>query len=166
MGAYNLADVINQQLGDLVKAEELARESLRILSLINDINHYRVGRTCNLLANILRMQGQLGDETRGLYEHYLANSIQNGGPDGLTTASGNFNLGLVYHQRANIENSIDSKQTQLLLANSHFEEALRIYSKTFGPTHAETVKAVSQWMMFQASSLEFPRRRKSRKVGN
>jgi hypothetical protein len=35
-GAYNLANVILQQKGNLIKAEELARESLRIRSLIDD----------------------------------------------------------------------------------------------------------------------------------
>jgi hypothetical protein len=56
-GAYNLANVIYEQKGDLMKAEELARESLRITSLINDSNHQSVGSICNLLANILRIQG-------------------------------------------------------------------------------------------------------------
>jgi hypothetical protein len=42
-GASNLADVILQQNGDLIKAEELAREALRIRSLINDSNHQSVG---------------------------------------------------------------------------------------------------------------------------
>jgi flagellar hook assembly protein FlgD len=50
-GAYNLTDLIYQQNGDLIKAEELARESLRIASLLNDNNHHTVGRSCNLLAN-------------------------------------------------------------------------------------------------------------------
>jgi hypothetical protein len=65
-GAYNLADVIFRQDGDLIKAEELARESLWILSLIYDSHHHRVGKACCLLANILMAQDQLGDETRGL----------------------------------------------------------------------------------------------------
>jgi hypothetical protein len=47
-GAYNLADVIYKQKGDLIKAEELIRESLRIGSLIYDSNHQRVGRSCVL----------------------------------------------------------------------------------------------------------------------
>ena len=89
MGAYNLALVIYRQKGDSIKAEELARESLRIRSLINDCNHHRVGRTCNFLASILMAQGQLGDETRGLYERFLSISIRNEGPDGPNTASGN-----------------------------------------------------------------------------
>jgi hypothetical protein len=78
-GALNLADVIYRQGGDLMKAEELARESLRIVSLLNDNNHHSIGKACGLLANIL--QGQLGDETRGLCERYLAISIRYGGPD-------------------------------------------------------------------------------------
>jgi hypothetical protein len=47
-GAYNLADVIYKQKGDLIKAEELIRESLCIGSLIYDSNHQRVGRSCVL----------------------------------------------------------------------------------------------------------------------
>jgi tetratricopeptide (TPR) repeat protein len=53
-GAYNLAAVIYRQDGDLIKAEELARESLRITSLIHDRNHHDVGRTSFLLTSILR----------------------------------------------------------------------------------------------------------------
>jgi hypothetical protein len=52
-GAFKLADVIYRQDGDHTKAEELASESLRILSLIDDSNHNRVGRTCSPLASIL-----------------------------------------------------------------------------------------------------------------
>jgi tetratricopeptide (TPR) repeat protein len=95
-GAYNLADVIYQQDGDLIKAEELARESLRIFSLINGSNHHRVGRACSLLANILRGQNQLGDKTRELHERCLSIFIRNEGPDGPNTASVNYNLGSFY----------------------------------------------------------------------
>jgi hypothetical protein len=97
-GAYNLADVIHRQGGDHMKAEELGRESLCITSLIYDDNHYRVGKACNLLVCILSGHGQLGDEMRGLYERYLANFIRNLVPDGSNLASGNFDLGLFYHQ--------------------------------------------------------------------
>jgi tetratricopeptide (TPR) repeat protein len=38
-GAFNLADVFYRQKGDYTKAEEFARESLRIRSLIFDSNH-------------------------------------------------------------------------------------------------------------------------------
>lgn len=73
--------MIFQQNGDLVKAEELARECLRITYLRNDSNHHSVGSNSNFLANVLIAQGKLGDETKGLYELFLANSIRNEGPD-------------------------------------------------------------------------------------
>jgi hypothetical protein len=97
MGAYNLANVIFQQKGDLIKSEMLARESLRIESLINNSNHQSVGRACNLLAAILRAQGKYGDETRGLYERFLAISIRNNGPDGHNTAVGSYSLGIFHY---------------------------------------------------------------------
>jgi tetratricopeptide (TPR) repeat protein len=143
-GAYNLADVIYRQDGDLMKAEELARESLRITSLINDSNHYSVGRTCSFLANILRGQDQLGDETRGLYERCLSIFIRNGGPDGPSTAAGNFNLGRYYHQLAVKQATVALKQKQLLLAKVYFEESHRINSIIYGHTYLKTVGAASK----------------------
>jgi tetratricopeptide (TPR) repeat protein len=143
-GAYNLADVIFQQKGDLIKAEELARESLRIRSLIHDKNYQNIGQSCSQVANVLMAQGKLGDETRGLFEHFLAISFRNSGLDGPNTATGNYHLGS-YH--AHQETTVDVKQTrqtQLLLAKSYFEEALRIFLKIYGPTHPHTVAAASQ----------------------
>jgi hypothetical protein len=64
-GAFNLANMVYRQKGDFTRAEELARESLRITSLINDSNDHSIGRACSLLASTLTVQGQLGDETRG-----------------------------------------------------------------------------------------------------
>jgi hypothetical protein len=143
-GAYNLANVIFQQKEDLIKAEELARESLRIVSLINDSNRQRVGRICCLLADILRGQDRLRDETRGLYERYLAISIRNYGPDGSNTAAGNYNLGRYYYQLAGKQATGDLKQTQLLLAKVYYEESHRIRSKIYGHTNPETVDAASR----------------------
>jgi hypothetical protein len=42
-GAHNLADVILQQDGDLIKAEKLARESLHIRCRLYGPDHGRVG---------------------------------------------------------------------------------------------------------------------------
>jgi tetratricopeptide (TPR) repeat protein len=144
MGAYNLGDVIYQQEGDLIKAEELARESLRIRSLIKNSNDDCVGRSYNLLATILRAQGKLGDETRGLYERSLAFFIRYEGPDGLRTAVVNDNLAKFYCQLVDIQPTVDLKRTQLLLAKSHIETALRINLKLYGPTHPHTVNASSR----------------------
>jgi hypothetical protein len=66
-GAFNLADVLFKQNGDLIKAEMLARESLRIRNLIHGSDHGIVQMSCYLLANILEAQGNLGDETRGFF---------------------------------------------------------------------------------------------------
>jgi hypothetical protein len=138
MGADNFANVIFKQNGDLMKAEELARESYRIRTLIHDQN---LGLSCNLLAGILKAQGKFGDETRGLYEHYLAISIRKVGPDGYNTAVGYFNIGSFYHQVASIQLTDDSKRMQLLLAKSYYDEAHRICSKIHGHTHPSTVDA-------------------------
>jgi hypothetical protein len=143
-GAYDLADVTYGQNGDLMKAEEHARESLRIFSLINDNDYHNVGKACGLLANILRLKNQLGDEMRGLYERHLVISIRYGGSDGSNTAARNFDLGSFYRQLAGVQTTVDLKQKQLLLGKACFEESYRISLKIYGLTHTETVDAASQ----------------------
>jgi tetratricopeptide (TPR) repeat protein len=142
-GAYNLANVIFKQKGDLIKAEKLARESLRIRTLIYRSDHNLVEKSCYLLAYILESQGNLGDETRGIYEHSLVLSIRNDGPDGLNTAIGNKNLGNFYYKLAKRQPTVDATRTQLLLSKSYHEEAQRIYLKIYGPTHPSTVNTSS-----------------------
>jgi tetratricopeptide (TPR) repeat protein len=143
-GAYNLADVILQQNGDLIKAEELAREALRIRTLIFDSYDHNIDTSGDLLARILRMQNKLGDETKCLYEQSLAISIRNQGPDGLDTSIGHLNIGKFYSQLALEQPTRQLKQTQLLLAKAHFEESFRINAKIYGPTHPDTVAATSR----------------------
>jgi hypothetical protein len=143
-GAHNLANVIYRQDGDLKKAEELARESLRIASLVKDSNHYRVGMACNLLANIFMGQGKLGDETRGLHERCLAIFIRNKGPDGSDAAVGNYNLGLFYGKLAGVQTTVDSEQKQLLLSKAYYKESQQIRLKMYGPTHPDTVASASK----------------------
>jgi hypothetical protein len=142
-GAFNLANVIFRQNGDLIKAEELARESLRIRILLYGINHHSVGLSCELLAIILDKQGKLGDETRGFYERNLAIAIRNNGPDGLNTAHQHLQISAFYYKVTGAQTTVDLQQKQLLLAKSHMEEALRIYSKIHGPTHPDTLKTAS-----------------------
>jgi hypothetical protein len=83
IGAYNLAYVILEQKGDLKKVEELAREALRIRTVIYGNIHVEIGVSYELLAKILHAQGELGDVTRELYEHSLSLFILNMGSDSL-----------------------------------------------------------------------------------
>jgi hypothetical protein len=84
---------------DLVKAEKLVRESLRIRVLINS-NSPLVTDPAGLLVSILRVQGKLGSETKELYEQSLANSTRNYGPDGFNTAIAHRHFGIYYRQLA------------------------------------------------------------------
>jgi hypothetical protein len=62
-GAYNFADLLRLQKGDLIKAERLARESLCIREALHidmepsDPHHFNFGRSKDLLARILKDQG-------------------------------------------------------------------------------------------------------------
>jgi tetratricopeptide (TPR) repeat protein len=143
-GAYNLAGVLlRQDDGDLIKAEKLARESLRIRTRLYGSNDHRIGSSSRLLGRILKKQGKLGDETKELLERSLAISVVNEGPDGPNIALGNIEIGNFYYQLAMIQSIISIKRTQLLLAKSYAEEAIRIETKIHNPTHPNYVSAES-----------------------
>jgi hypothetical protein len=71
-GYYNLGMVIEAQNKDLVRAEMLAREALRIRAQLHGNNHCHVGESIGLLARILRKQGNLGIVVKELFERSLA----------------------------------------------------------------------------------------------
>jgi tetratricopeptide (TPR) repeat protein len=143
-GYYNLGSVICKQNGDLEKAERLTREAYRIRIQLYGNDHYFVGVSAALLASILRSQGKMGDETKKLYESFLAISIKNEGLDGKNTAIGNSHLMYYHVDLAQKELTADTKKEHLCLAKSYVKEAIRICTKLRGSTHLKTVKYISQ----------------------
>jgi tetratricopeptide (TPR) repeat protein len=100
-GAHNLADVIcRQEDGDLIKAEGLAREAIRIIDKLFGSDDSRVAGSYLLLARILQKQGKFGDETKEFYERSLAIHIRTQGQNGSNIAISNFAIGRFYHQFA------------------------------------------------------------------
>jgi hypothetical protein len=144
MGAYNLADVIlRQDNRDLIKGEKLARESLNIRTRLYGSNNHSIGTNCMLLGKILMKQGKLGDETKELFERSLAIEVVNEGLDGPNTALGNLAIGNFYYKLATIKSVMSIKRTQLRLAESYTEEAVRIEIKIHNPTYPNRVIAAS-----------------------
>jgi tetratricopeptide (TPR) repeat protein len=139
-----LANVIFYQKGDLNKAAGLAREALRIKTILYGSENHAVSKSCDLLAQILSAQKKFGDETRVLFQRCLAIFVRNEGPDELNTALANLKIGRFYHQLSRLQTTVDSFRAQLLLAKSHFQEALRIYLKIHGPSYPPAVSASEQ----------------------
>jgi tetratricopeptide (TPR) repeat protein len=142
-GSYNLADVIYRQEGDLLKAEKLAREALRIRSLIHNSDDHRIGANCDLLARMLQIQGKFEDETKKLFERSLAIFNRREGPHGSNTAISNINSGSYYYELARRQPTINTKRKYFLVSKPHIEEGFRIQTKLFGPTHPNTVHTAS-----------------------
>jgi tetratricopeptide (TPR) repeat protein len=142
-GYHNVASVINKQDGDLVKAEMLVRESLRIRTRTYGNGNINVASSCGLLASILMSQGKLGNETMELFERSLANDTKHYGPDGTNTAISNFNFGNFYLHLANKQQISRRKVEHLHLSKSKYEEAVRIYTKVFDPDNPQTINASS-----------------------
>jgi hypothetical protein len=142
-GYYDLANVIIKQNGDLVKAEKLVRESLRIRVLINS-NGDLVGNTGGILASVLRIQGKLGSETKELLEQSLTIDIRNYGPDGVSTAISYINLGQFYRELAKVQQTVATRRDYLHLSEIKIKEALRIYTKIYGPDNLLTLQFFSE----------------------
>jgi tetratricopeptide (TPR) repeat protein len=143
-GYYDLGNVICQQKGDLVKAEKLVRESLRIRSRLCDAHHQLLGMSSGLLASILQYQGNLGSETQELYERSLAIDIRNFGSEGVDIAASNFDMGVFYHLQAEEGQTTETRKEYLLLSESKYTESLRLYTKIYGPDHPQTLVNSSQ----------------------
>jgi tetratricopeptide (TPR) repeat protein len=142
-GAYSFADAIFRKGGDLIKAERLAREALSIRSQLYSSNDYQLAPSCSLLANILKSQEKLGDETKELLERALAINIRHLGPDGANTAVSNISLGFFHRQLADLNTEVALQKPFLLQAKAYFEEAVRNQTKIFSPTHPSAQHAVS-----------------------
>jgi tetratricopeptide (TPR) repeat protein len=153
-GYYSLGNVICEQNGDQVRAEMLARESLRIRSQLYDNDHYCVGDSIALLANILRMQGNLGAEVKELFERSLAIDVKHEGLDGVNTSISNKNLGGFYEELAFTDLTSEERKEHLCLSESYYSEALRINTKIFGPAHHDTIKAASELLKVSHALLE------------
>jgi len=142
-GYSDLASVIKNQMRNLVKAEKLAREALRIRVLINSSSHV-AGFTTGLLSSILMCQDKLGSETKVLLEQTLAINIRNFGPDGANTATAQFNFGLFYRHLAEAQQIVATRKGHLRLSEIKHKEALRVNTKIFGPDNPRTLRYSSE----------------------
>jgi tetratricopeptide (TPR) repeat protein len=142
-GYLCLGKVIHQQKGDLVKAEMLVRESLRIRSQLYCHDHYYVVHSVSLLAGILHSQGKLDYETKELYERSLTIYIKHYGPDGNNTAVANVKMVNFYQDLAERQQTARTKISHLRLSLSHPKEAMRIYTQILGPDNPKTMEVSS-----------------------
>jgi hypothetical protein len=145
-GYFQLAYAIFlEENGELVRAEMLVRESLRIRTqLSTNTSELYLAESTSLLAGILQKQGMLGDEEKELLQTCLFISVKYEGTDSINAAIGNRNLGH-FHQSvvATRKLDVDTGKEHLKLSLSFYEEALRIYCKVFGPDHQDTISAES-----------------------
>jgi hypothetical protein len=140
-GHHDLGRVILRQKGDLLKAEMLVRESLRMRNHLHDADHVSVGHSVDLLANVLRDQGNLGSETQELHERSLVINIKHFGSEGVNTATSYCNLGNLHYYRAKENQDPENQEEHLRLSKPNIKEALRIYAKIYGPDHPRTIDA-------------------------
>jgi tetratricopeptide (TPR) repeat protein len=142
-GYYDLGNIIHSQGNDNPRAEMLAKESLRIRVQFYGNDHLRVGESIALLANTLIAQGRLDDELRGLYERGLAIMVKHVGLDAINTAVGNLQLGQFHYKVAGIQQSEAMFLERLRLSEFYYKEAVRIFTKVYGPTHDSTIRATT-----------------------
>jgi len=143
-GAYNLADVIHKQNGDLSRAELLARESLRIRCRLPGNRTAMIGRSCTQLAKILTSQKNFGDETKQLMERSICLFISDEGLEGANVSSSNLNFAIFYRQLAVKQSTVDLKRKFLLLAKKYSEEGSRIAAKIYASNHSNYIYATWQ----------------------
>lgn len=142
-GYFNLANALNKQEKDLVKAERLIRESLRMRKKLYANDHQYVGTSCALLATIMKTQGKLNLEMRDLMEHSIAIEIKHHGADNHNVGTAYYNLGSFYFQFADAQQTPKVRKELLQLSIVKYKEVFRIYTMIFGPDHFETLEVLS-----------------------
>jgi hypothetical protein len=130
--------------GDLVKAEALARESIRIRTQIFDCNDRHIGESVGILATILQLQDKLGYETKELIERAIMINTRHYGPDGSNTAVAYRRLSDYHMELSKTQHSAETKREQLRLSQTHIKESVRIYTKILGPIHRKTKASLYQ----------------------
>jgi hypothetical protein len=137
-GYYFLAKAIDKRTGDLVRAEMLARESLRIRSRLYSHDNECIGTCASLLSGILLAQGKVDHETKELIERTIAIYTKHCGVDGANTAFAYTILGNFYYDKSEARATNLTKKKCLSLSIIQYKEALRIYTKLFGPNNPKT----------------------------
>lgn len=134
--SYNFAKVILEEgSDDLLKAEELARESLRIRTKLFGSNHqrgYKLAESSMLLGSVLQKQDKNGNEIKELLKRSLSIWIRHEGPDGINVATANITIGRYFLEDAQ-KQPFEAIKEHLLIAKSYFDEGLRIETKIYGP---------------------------------
>ena len=110
-------------------AERVLKAALVWFDRVYGVNHNRTGECVSVLGIALLDQNKLGDETRAVLQRALDINLLNLGPDAGNVGISNNNLGLFHYNRG-----------EYVHAKPFFKEALRIYTKVFGPEHPNTVK--------------------------
>jgi hypothetical protein len=85
----------------------------------------------------------LGAEVKSLYERSLAKDVKHDGLDGVNTSISNGNLGEFHYELAFTDLTSEERKEHLQLSKSYYTEALRIYTKIFGPAHRDTIDSAS-----------------------
>eukprot|EP00596_Hydrurales_sp_CCMP1899_P008871 CAMPEP_0119035184 /NCGR_PEP_ID=MMETSP1177-20130426/2132_1 /TAXON_ID=2985 /ORGANISM="Ochromonas sp, Strain CCMP1899" /LENGTH=356 /DNA_ID=CAMNT_0006993141 /DNA_START=382 /DNA_END=1449 /DNA_ORIENTATION=+ len=141
VSASNPSEII---IEEVLKAEKYAREALRIRIKLDGSDSHRVGMSCLLLARILLLTSNLGDETLELFKRSLAIVTRHEGPRGVNGGTANINLGQVYCARAEIQPTAVLRRPILLLAKPHFEAGVAINTALYGTNHPYTFDGTSR----------------------
>jgi uncharacterized protein YwbE len=113
-------------------------------------DHLHTGESLGLLANILISQKKLGDEVKELCERSLAIILKNEGPHGINVAIMNQQIGRYNYtvMKTYLADLPDEKIIEYLkISKSYYQESVRIFKKIFGPSHPNTIGAVSELSM-------------------
>lgn len=130
-----------------MKAEMLARESLRIRTRLYDNDAQYVRNFVALLAQTLSSQNKKGKERQELFARSVAITKKYYGPEGFNTAATNDNMGHFYCVLATEEPLGETRICYLRQAEVNYKESLRIYTKLFGPNNPKTTQAAFMYFI-------------------
>jgi tetratricopeptide (TPR) repeat protein len=142
--SYNLIEANGLGSADIEEAEMLASEAVRIIRALKGPSDVNIPCFLLVLVNIRFKKKDYGEGAKSLLEDYLAHAIRDQGIDGEHTADIHDDLGHFYYQIVDTLSSSDAKRTHLQQSESHYKEALRIYTKIYGSKHQQSLALASE----------------------
>jgi hypothetical protein len=125
----NLIQANSSESADIEEAEMLAIEGVRVIEELKGLDSADYGCSFSALVHVLFLKKDYGEDTEGLLEENLSDSIRHNGMDDGNTGSANDYLKRFHFDISDTLLSNDEKTKHLQLSQSHYKELSRISQK-------------------------------------
>lgn len=129
LASCELLEANGLESANIEEAEKLARESVRIMKILEGSTSGDVKSSFNVLVRVLTLKNDCGDDLKSVLEDQLSYAIRGWGTDAKITSIAHADLGIFHNRIVDTLSCDDAKRKHLHLVEFSFKEAFRIHRK-------------------------------------